>query len=130
MREAFEEALRKDHYDEVTRMVFADWLDENGFDDEATAQRKWTREKQESEDWLREFVKDVSREDDWDEDSRQCDLTYESLIAAAKDGDDIHFPYDTPDRCYSDRMEMEKHLAIILDLNRGDVPHIGFRCGC
>jgi uncharacterized protein (TIGR02996 family) len=37
-RDAFEQALRADHYDAVTRRVFADWLYEHGLDDEAAEQ--------------------------------------------------------------------------------------------
>jgi uncharacterized protein (TIGR02996 family) len=54
--EAFLAAIQKDRYDEATRRVFADWLEENGYDDEALEQRRWTREKQEAEDWLRELA--------------------------------------------------------------------------
>ena len=54
-REAFLAALKEDRYDRTTHLVFADWLEDHGMDDEALVQRTWTRERQEAEDWLRAF---------------------------------------------------------------------------
>ncbi len=62
-REAFEAAIKKDRYDQTTRLVFADWLEEHGFDDEAVVQRKWTPKYQKSEDWLMEYAKDIAATD-------------------------------------------------------------------
>lgn len=36
----FEAALKENPYDCDTRLIFADWLEENGFDDEAVEQRR------------------------------------------------------------------------------------------
>lgn len=58
MREAFEKAITENPYSEITHLTFADWLDENGFDDEAEHHRKWTKEWQESKDWLKELAAD------------------------------------------------------------------------
>lgn len=55
-KEIFESAIKQNRYDQSTRLVFADWLEEHGYDDEAVVQRLWTKEKQQSEDWLREFA--------------------------------------------------------------------------
>ncbi len=52
-RQAFLDAIAADRYDQTTRLVFADWLNEHGLDDEAEVQRQWTPEKQRAEDWLR-----------------------------------------------------------------------------
>jgi uncharacterized protein (TIGR02996 family) len=41
-RKAFQDALAKDPYDWATRQVYADWLEENGHDDEAALQRRST----------------------------------------------------------------------------------------
>src|SRR5262249_51543453 len=38
-KKAFEDAILADRYDGDTRQVFADWLEENGYDDEAVIQR-------------------------------------------------------------------------------------------
>lgn len=56
-RHAFLDALRANPYDKELRLVYADWLEENGFDDEALEQREWNEEKQKSEDWLRNVAK-------------------------------------------------------------------------
>jgi len=53
-REAFESVLRTNRYDWETRKVYSDWLEENGFDDEAAEQRLWTPDWQKSMDWMTE----------------------------------------------------------------------------
>jgi uncharacterized protein (TIGR02996 family) len=55
-KKKFEEAIKADRYDGDLRLVFSDWLEENGLDDEAVVQRAWTKEKQQAEDWLRDFA--------------------------------------------------------------------------
>lgn len=59
----FYNTLRQDPYDQVTRLVFADWLNEQGRDDEAEEQRKWTKEKQEAFDTMTSFslLMDISQ---------------------------------------------------------------------
>ena len=52
--QAFLEVLAKDPYDETTRRVFADWLEEKGLDDYAAEQRQWTRKGQEAIDRAKE----------------------------------------------------------------------------
>lgn len=56
MREAFEKALLADPYDRLTHLAFSDWLDENGFDDEAEFHRLWTPEWQQSDEYLRKLA--------------------------------------------------------------------------
>lgn len=57
MRQAFEDILRDDLFDTTTRLVFADWLEENGLDDEANEQRRMaTPEWQASARWLTDFA--------------------------------------------------------------------------
>ena len=72
----------------TSRCIFADWLDENGFDDEATEQRSWTLSRQESLDWLREFSTTLGStlesygsegDDDW------TPITYEMMMDAARE---------------------------------------------
>lgn len=55
-RKAFEDAIFADRYDQITRRVFSDWLDENDYPEEANKQRKWTPEKQKAEDWLMDLA--------------------------------------------------------------------------
>lgn len=54
-REAFELMLKEDRYDEVTHRVFADWLSEQGLDEEAEYHYSWTKEKQEAIDWIHDW---------------------------------------------------------------------------
>ncbi len=88
-QESFELAIKKDRYDQTTRLVFADWLEENGLDDEALIQRSWTREKQESEDWLRDYAEDIRntnyyRGEGYYESYGRKEFSYEDLLAAAR----------------------------------------------
>lgn len=70
MREVFLTALKADRTDQASRNVFADWLDDNGFEDEATFHRGWKVEiNGKAEDWLRDFAQKV-------------DLEYEEVIYA------------------------------------------------
>ena len=55
-RRGFEQTIQVNRYDEVARRIYADWLSEQGLDDEATVQYSWTIEKQQAEDWLRGFA--------------------------------------------------------------------------
>lgn len=64
---AFLAALRENPYDGELREVYADWLEEHGFDDEALEQREWTGERQKSVDFLRGIA-------------RKCKMSYENLL--------------------------------------------------
>lgn len=52
-RIAFEQALRQDEDDDITRMVFADWLDEHDMPEEADRMRRWRSSKTWLENWCR-----------------------------------------------------------------------------
>jgi uncharacterized protein (TIGR02996 family) len=67
---AFEAAIKDNRYDQATRLVYADWLDENGFDEEAGRQRAWTPEWQAAVDHLTEVGKAL-------------ELDYEETLQAA-----------------------------------------------
>lgn len=58
-RESFEMMLKENVYDEVTHRVFADWLSEQGLDEEAEYHYSWTKEKQEAIDWFEESAKSL-----------------------------------------------------------------------
>lgn len=57
---AFLKSLQENPYDKVTRLAFADYLEEQGMDSEAQEQRSWTPEKQKAEEWLRKFAGEVA----------------------------------------------------------------------
>lgn len=65
-KQAFLEAIEMDRYDEITRRVFADWLTENGFDDEAQYQREWTPRLQQAIDFIVKVAQD-------------CEMSYEEF---------------------------------------------------
>jgi uncharacterized protein (TIGR02996 family) len=82
---AFEKAIEEDPFDGTTRKVFADWLEEHGFDDEALLQREWTPKKMRAaEKWLKKFAAECSDEEDENaEEEEGCfTLSYEALIQA------------------------------------------------
>lgn len=57
-RKAFVDILTKDRFDAKTRLVFADWLEEHGCDDEAAEQRRMASpEWVEAAKWIEEQVK-------------------------------------------------------------------------
>ena len=58
-REAFEQMIKEDRYDQTTRLVFADWLDDHDCPEEADWQRAWTPEWQKAEDYVKDFCKRV-----------------------------------------------------------------------
>jgi uncharacterized protein (TIGR02996 family) len=66
-RQAFENALQQDRYDLATHLAFSDWLEENDCPEEAQFHRNWTKEWQESWDWMAWFATEVVQEDE-DED--------------------------------------------------------------
>lgn len=59
-RRAFETALAADRYDELTHRAFADWLDEQDQPELADFHRRWTREWQQAEDWLKAFAEEAA----------------------------------------------------------------------
>lgn len=46
MRQAFLDAIKENPYEPSNHYVYADWLEENGFDEDALLQREWTPERQ------------------------------------------------------------------------------------
>lgn len=87
-RQVFEDALKEDRYNSTVRLIYADWLEENGFDDEAVEQRRRAKpEWIDADKWMHDFASRGgqycsnygSEEDDW------RDITYEDLIQAGYD---------------------------------------------
>lgn len=63
-RERFESHLKTNPYDTETRGVFADWLEERGFDDEVVAQRRMSTEDWVNADkWFLKFAYDATEDD-------------------------------------------------------------------
>jgi uncharacterized protein (TIGR02996 family) len=86
-REAFESALRVDPYDRVTRLVFADYLEENDQPEEADWQRAWTPRRQKGEEYLRGFADRINageRSRGWPGDPPVPEVTFEEVVEAAR----------------------------------------------
>jgi uncharacterized protein (TIGR02996 family) len=72
LQDAFLKALAAKEDDTATRLVYADWLDEQGQHEEADRQRKWPAANQ----WLRRLGEESSNPDSGD-----SPFPYENLIA-------------------------------------------------
>lgn len=75
-RHAFLKALAEDKYDRSTHQAFADWLYEQGEDTLAHYHVSWTKEKQDSED----FITNIAQ---------QCGTNFAALVQAGHDHLDI-----------------------------------------
>jgi uncharacterized protein (TIGR02996 family) len=78
---AFLKALEENEDDTVTRLVYADWLDENGEHDEADRQRKWPAAKE----WFIRFCQRHNPGPDDDEYSYVCVISYKDLIVLGRE---------------------------------------------
>lgn len=58
MRDVFEKTLNENPYDKTSRLIYADWLSENGFDDEAEFHRAWTVDWQHAKEWFDDFAEE------------------------------------------------------------------------
>jgi uncharacterized protein (TIGR02996 family) len=72
VREGFLKALAENEDDTPTRLVYADWLDEQGEHEEADRQRKWPAAKE----WLVRFCQDNNPEPD----EETWIISYEDLL--------------------------------------------------
>lgn len=119
---AFQDALKKNPYDEATHLAFADFLEENGIDDEAEYHRIWTRDKQEAIDTLREVAHSIR-------------MSFEELL---EEGDEIA----TGEYCFGNDDGPEEMRYLWRDFLEAwrtytgkkvkDIPvdQTHFRCGC
>lgn len=120
-REAFEKALESNKYDWDTRKVFCDWLEENGFDDEAAEHRLWTPDWQEAEDWIKAFCERV-------------DLSYPYFLKEGarflKDGGYIDVHINTSNLMMDENPgEIWKNLAVLLRTDPTVADNDPFTCG-
>lgn len=102
---AFETAIAENPYDGVTRKVFADWLEEHGFDDAAVLQREWTAEKMRAaEKYVRDFAE-------------ACGISQEELLTEAErfldDGEEVLVGAEGVGMAYSSYPEFWEHFMIL-----------------
>lgn len=140
-RESFLEELKANPYDEATHRAYADWLDENGMDDESLIHREWSAGAQrESEEWLKDFTRRIndagSRYEDYQFYGNNV-ITYEQVLETARktlEGDYSGFciPFDTPEFIYEDNGEFWRHVAMVLwiTIPEDKEPMTPFRCAC
>lgn len=125
---AFKTAIEANPRDWDTRKVFADWLEDNGFDDEALEQRNWTEAKQSGIEWLTKFASDN-------------DITYEEAILAGRDlvkYGNRYIPGDgnmSPQEAMDDEETREgfwKHFesATGIEVSEKDKEERAFSCSC
>lgn len=74
MRDAFLKALAENEDDTTTRLIYADWLDEQGEHEEADRQRRWPAAKA----WLVQFCREYNP--DPDNEDPYWNISYEKLI--------------------------------------------------
>jgi uncharacterized protein (TIGR02996 family) len=77
-RHAFLKALKENEDDISMRLVYSDWLDEQGEHEEADRQRQWPAAKA----WLVRFCRDYNPADETDPNKRV--ISYEELILRAR----------------------------------------------
>jgi uncharacterized protein (TIGR02996 family) len=78
-RKAFLKALSKNEDDTATRLVYADWLDEQGEHEEADRQRKWPA----SKEWLVQFCREHNPPDEDDPD--EWFISYQQLLELGRE---------------------------------------------
>lgn len=79
-RDDFVQALAKNEDDAPLRLVFADWLDENGEHEEADRQRKWPAAKE----WFVRFSRENNPKPD-EPDTDERPISYERLIEMGRE---------------------------------------------
>lgn len=147
-RERFESAIAADRCDSTTRLIFADFLEENGFDDEAVEQRRcaspeWVESARFMEDFASRGGQTCDNYDGWadKEEAEWRAVTFEEVVQAGhsfvlSNGDDYYTQHGEEglrDLMYGREGELYwKHWGILTDIEtpeylRSQGP---FSCSC
>ncbi|MEZ6122939.1 MAG: TIGR02996 domain-containing protein [Planctomycetaceae bacterium] len=135
MKESFLAALQENEDDLTTRLVYADWLDENGEHEEAERQRQWTPAKE----WLMEFCRQNNPSPD-DEDPYEYPISYDELIeqgrqavAEGRNGELWISCGNNESMCDALRShsdEFWKHWSIVTGIDLPEGPRGAYSCAC
>jgi uncharacterized protein (TIGR02996 family) len=135
-RDVFLRALGKNEDDTMTRLVYADWLDEQGEPEEADRQRKWTAAKA----WLVKLCQDYNEYPDY-----EMFISYPVLIDLAWEAVEEAEIFQEPVRIHccnnmnmcdalrSNHREFWKNWSIVTGLRAPPDVEDGFgqfSCGC
>ena|SRR2546423_13601643 len=97
IREQFIEALKKDRYDYDTRKIYSDWLEDNGFDDEALFQRSLTPERiNEAKVFMERLAYECSRREYEDEYIITPKMLIDEARKYVETGEELIIAVDTP----------------------------------
>jgi uncharacterized protein (TIGR02996 family) len=128
-RDGFLKALAVNEDDTQTRLVYADWLDENGEHEEADRQRKWPAAKA----WLREFCGE--KDDDADAYYLGVNTLIREARKALEEGDlivECGANQQMCERLRQDCREFWHRVSVVtgLPLPEGYAENSRFGCGC
>jgi uncharacterized protein (TIGR02996 family) len=135
-QDAFLKMLAQDEDDTTTRLVYADWLDEQGEHEEADRQRKWPAAKE----WLVRFCRVNNPADDQDPD--EWFISYETLLelgrSAVEEADDQGFGFSCGnnmsmcDALRANPREFWENWSIVtgIPLPQDFETKSGFSCAC
>lgn len=107
MRDQFLRAIKDEPMKPANHYAYADWLEDNGFDDEARIQREWSVEKQLAAE---AFVGDYAK---------QCQLSMRELLWEADThiDDESHYflceGFDDPKSSYEEMRVFWRHFEVL-----------------
>jgi uncharacterized protein (TIGR02996 family) len=137
LRNTFLKALADNEDDTTTRLIYADWLEEQGEHEEADRQRQWPTAKE----WLVRFCQNHNPPPD-DQDPYEMVISYAELIElereAIEEADDQDFGLSCGnnmtmcDALRANRQEFWQNWSIVtgIPLPPDAETRIHFRCAC